>query len=326
MKDLFQLARHSVAGLLTLLLLTVVLGLGYPLAVTGIAAVAMPWQANGSLVDASGQHTTDPSRAVGSALLGQASDRAALFVPRPSAAGDGYDPLASAGSNLGPDNEDLVATIKERRAEIAQREGVDPADAVTASASGLDPDISPAYAALQVPRVARANGLSEEKVRELVADHTDGRTIGVLGEPRVDVLMLNVAVREPFALGGVRFVPAPIAAAEIGTTIEAALAGKPEDQRVAEAEFLRQSVAEALAGPVSIASVSVEASKQQAPELARDRMSGVVNLLRSFTNFLFRPDASAHIGIQGSIPVYVGGITPASSAAAFRSERPAMSD
>ena len=205
MKDLFQLARHSVAGLLTLLLLTVVLGLGYPLAVTGIAAVVMPWQANGSLVDASGQHTTDPSRAVGSALLGQASDRAALFVPRPSAAGDGYDPLASAGSNLGPDNEDLVATIKERRAEIAQREGVDPAavpaDAVTASASGLDPDISPAYAALQVPRVARANGLSEEKVRQLVADHTDGRTIGVLGEPRVDVLLLNLAVRDAARLG-----------------------------------------------------------------------------------------------------------------------------
>jgi K+-transporting ATPase ATPase C chain len=205
MKDLFQLARHSVAGLLTLLLLTVVLGLGYPLAVTGIAAVAMPWQANGSLVDTSGQHTTDPSRAVGSALLGQASDPAALFVPRPSAAGDGYDPLASAGSNLGPDNEDLVATIRERRAAIARREGVDPAavpaDAVTASASGLDPDISPAYAALQVPRVARANGLSEQGVRDLVAEHTDGRTLGVLGEPRVDVLLLNLAVRNATRLG-----------------------------------------------------------------------------------------------------------------------------
>ncbi|RYP83723.1 K(+)-transporting ATPase subunit C [Nocardioides guangzhouensis] len=204
MKDLFQLARHSVAGLLTLLLFTAVLGLGYPLAVTGIAAVSMPWRANGSLVTAEGDHTTNPSDAVGSQIIGQAAD-GTLFLPRPSAAGEGWDPLSSYGSNLGPDNEDLVATIKQRKAEIAQREGVDPADvpadAVTASASGLDPDISPAYAALQVPRVARANGLSEKRVRGLVADHIDGRTLGVLGEPRVNVLMLNVAVRDAARLG-----------------------------------------------------------------------------------------------------------------------------
>jgi K+-transporting ATPase ATPase C chain len=204
MKDIFQLARHSVAGLLTLLLFTAVLGLGYPLAVTGIAAVSMPWRANGSLVTAEGDHTTNPSDAVGSQNIGQAADDT-LFLPRPSAAGEGWDPLSSYGSNLGPDNEDLVATIKERRAEIAQREGVDPAavpaDAVTASASGLDPDISPAYAALQVPRVARANGLSEQQVRDLVAANTDGRTIGVLGEPRVNVLLLNVAVRDAARLG-----------------------------------------------------------------------------------------------------------------------------
>jgi K+-transporting ATPase ATPase C chain len=204
MKDIFQLARHSVAGLLTLLLFTAVLGFAYPLVVAGVSAVAMPWQAGGSLVTETGDHTTDPSKAVGSKIIGQAADDT-LFLPRPSAAGEGWDPLSSYGSNLGPNNPDLVASIKERKAEIAQREGVDPADvpadAVTASASGLDPDISPAYAEIQVPRVARANGLSEEQVRDLVSEHTSGRTAGILGEPHVNVLMLNLAVRNAAGLG-----------------------------------------------------------------------------------------------------------------------------
>ena len=200
MKDLYDLFRHSVAGLALLLAATVVLGIAYPLAVTGVAAVAMPWQAQGSYLDARGGRTTDPGDAVGSELVGQRTDGdAALFQGRPSAAGDGYDPLSTAGSNLGPLSEELVAAIEDRRAEVAAREGVDPSavppDALTASASGLDPHISPAYAELQVPRVARENGLPEDEVRRLVAAHTDGRSLGFLGEPAVNVLTLNLAVR-----------------------------------------------------------------------------------------------------------------------------------
>ena len=199
MKDLYTLFRHSLAGLRVLVAMTLLLGVAYPLLITGIAQVAFPWRADGSLVTSTGTHTTDPARAAGSQLVGQVADDPTLFHDRPSAAGDGYDLLSTAGSNLGPDNPDLVATIAERRAAVAAREGVTPAqvppDAVTASASGLDPDISPAYAAIQVPRVARANGLSEAAVRRLVAAHTTGRTWGVLGEPRVNALELNIAVR-----------------------------------------------------------------------------------------------------------------------------------
>jgi len=198
-KDLYALARFSLAGLKLLLAATLVLGVLYPLAVTGVSQVALPWRADGSLVTATGEHTTDPDDAVGSALLGQAvPDDAGLFVPRPSAAGDGYDPLATAGSNLGPESPELVGLIRERKAAVAAREGVDesavPPDAVTASASGLDPDVSPAYADLQVARVAAAQGLEESVVRRLVDEHTSGRTAGVLGEPRVNVLALNTAV------------------------------------------------------------------------------------------------------------------------------------
>lgn len=198
MKDLHMLLRTSLAGLRVLLLLTVVLGVAYPLVVTGVAQVALPWRADGSLLTAAGARTTDRDEAVGSALVGQLVESDALFLPRPSAAGDGYDMLASAGSNLGPLNADLVATIEERRAAVAEREGVSeaevPPDAVTASASGLDPHVSPAYAAIQVARVAAANDLPEDVVRRLVAEHTDGRTLGVLGEPHVAVLPLNIAV------------------------------------------------------------------------------------------------------------------------------------
>ncbi len=200
MKDLYALFRFSLAGLRVMVAATLVLGVLYPLLVTGFAQAVVPWRANGSLVTDTGAHTTDPDQAVGSELLGQLVDDPALFQPRPSAAGDGYDPLASAGSNLGPESPDLVAAIEERQVEVAEREGVPvsqvPPDAVTASASGLDPDISRAYAALQVPRVARANGLSEDAVRRLVEEATSGRTLGVLGEPRVNVLLLNIAVRQ----------------------------------------------------------------------------------------------------------------------------------
>ncbi|UQN29345.1 potassium-transporting ATPase subunit KdpC [Brachybacterium kimchii] len=183
-------------ALRTLALATLVLGVGYTLVVTALAQVLAPARADGSLLERDG-------RVVGSALLGQSfadSDGNALpgyFQSRPSAAGEGYDAGASGGSNLGPENPELTARITERRVEIAAREGVAPsavpADAVTASGSGLDPDISPAYAALQVDRVARERGLAPETVRRLVAQHTDHP---VLGPPGVQVLALNLALDE----------------------------------------------------------------------------------------------------------------------------------
>ncbi|PUA82967.1 potassium-transporting ATPase subunit KdpC [Nocardioides currus] len=195
-----HLIRHTLAGLRVLLLLTVLLGVAYPLAVTGLAQVTLDWRASGSLVTEAGAHTTSYDDAVGSALVGQDFAGAEWFHSRPSAAGDGYDPLATAGSNLGPTSPDLLATVEERRAAAATEEGVAPSavppDAVTASASGLDPHISPAWAAIQVARVARERGLDEEVVRRLVADHTQGRTFGVLGAPRVDVLGLNLALAD----------------------------------------------------------------------------------------------------------------------------------
>jgi K+-transporting ATPase ATPase C chain len=200
MKDLISLFRNSLAGLRVLVAMTLVLGVAYPLLVTGFAQAVAPWRANGSLVTETGEHTTDRGKAVGSELVGQLVDDPALFQPRPSAAGDGYDPLSTYGSNLGPESPDLVASIRQLKKAVAAREGVAesqvPPDAVTASASGLDPHISKAYAALQVPRVARENNLGEDAVRRLVAEATHGRPLGVLGEPTVNVLLLNIAVRQ----------------------------------------------------------------------------------------------------------------------------------
>ena len=190
------IAQYWVA-IRAMLALTVVLGVGYPLIVTGIGQATMSWQANGSAV-------TEGDKTVGSALIGQSftdADGKPLpqwFQSRPSAAGDGYDGGASSGSNLGPENSDLVASIEERRAAIAAFEDVDPssipADALTASASGLDPHISPAYALLQVPRVAAERGLDEGEVRALVERLTQGPDLGYLGESTVNVLQLNLAV------------------------------------------------------------------------------------------------------------------------------------
>ena len=192
------LRTHWVA-LRALLVFTVVLGLAYPIAMTAIGQIALPAQANGSLVRVDGD-------VIGSALIGQSFTDAAgeplpeWFQSRPSAAGDGYDGGASGGSNLGPENEDLIAAIEERRAAVAALEGVAepdvPADAVTASASGLDPHISPEYALLQVARVAGERGLDEADVRALVEDHIQAPDLGFLGEPTVDVLSLNLALAE----------------------------------------------------------------------------------------------------------------------------------
>lgn len=175
-----------------LLVLSVLLGLAYPLTVTGVAQLVMPGRADGQIVERDG-------RAVGSRLIGQSFEgRDDYFQSRPSAAGDGYDPLASSASNLSPTNPEFIATVRERIAAVAERDGVEPADvapdAVLASGSGLDPHISPAYAEQQVARVARERGLPAARVRALVAEHTTGRTLGILGEARVDVLALNMAL------------------------------------------------------------------------------------------------------------------------------------
>lgn len=190
------MARTAGVAIRAMLVLTLVLGVGYTVVVTGIGQLLLPWQANGSpLADDKG-----------SSLIGQSftdAEGEALpeyFQSRPSAAGDGYDGTSSGGSNLGPENPDLVASIGERQAAIAEREGVSPdavpADAVTASGSGLDPHISVAYALLQVPRVADERGLPEQQVRDLVESRIQGRDLGFLGEERINVAELNLALDE----------------------------------------------------------------------------------------------------------------------------------
>jgi K+-transporting ATPase ATPase C chain len=185
--------RQSWAGLKVLLAFTVVLGLAYPLVVTGISQVLFHGRANGSLIERDGE-------VVGSSLIGQTFEGAEWFHSRPSAAGDGYDPLATGGSNLGPESEELLALVEERRAAVAEEDVVEPADvpadALTASASGLDPHISPAYAHQQVDRVAEERGLGADEVRRLVDDHVRGRGLGFLGGERVNVLKLNLALDE----------------------------------------------------------------------------------------------------------------------------------
>lgn len=171
-------------------LFTLVLGGAYPLVVTGVAQGLFPAQANGSLV------RDDRGQVVGSALIGQPFASAAYLHPRPSAAGDGYDASASSGSNLGPLNPDLAARAAEEAVAIRTEDGngVIPADAVTASASGLDPDISPAYARLQAARIAGARGIPVEQVQSVIDAHTEGRTLGFLGQPHVNVLLTNRAL------------------------------------------------------------------------------------------------------------------------------------
>jgi K+-transporting ATPase ATPase C chain len=179
-------------AILVTLLLMVITGLAYPGLVTAVAQLLFPHQANGSLVVVNG-------KVVGSALIGQQFARAEYFHSRPSAAGGGYDDTLSAGTNLGPTSAKLADTLIAQAVDSEVRldsavKGRVPADLVTSSGSGLDPHISPASAALQVARVARARGLSEVAVRAVVARHTAGRTFGILGEPRVNVLELNLAL------------------------------------------------------------------------------------------------------------------------------------
>ena len=185
--------HHVRTAVLMTVVLTVLLGIVYPLIMTGIAQVVLPSQANGSLVkDSSGN-------IVGSELLAQSFTQPQYFHPRPSAAGTGYDATNSGGSNLGPTNQKLIDSVQSNADAYRQENGLAadaqvPVDAVTASASGLDPDISPANALLQVHRVAAARGLSDDQVRNLVNQYTEGRTLFALGEPRVNVLKLNLAL------------------------------------------------------------------------------------------------------------------------------------
>ncbi|MET1020008.1 MAG: potassium-transporting ATPase subunit KdpC [Microterricola sp.] len=190
------LRQYGVA-LRAMLVLTLILGVLYPLSITLIGQLALPVQANGSMVTSNGA-------VVGSSLIGQSftdADGAPLpewFQPRPSAAGAGYDPGASSGSNWGPENPDLIAAIGDRQAAIQRLDGATlaeiPADAVTASASGLDPHISPEYARLQIDRVADARSMDRAAVSGLLESMIQGRDLGYLGEPTVNVLALNVAL------------------------------------------------------------------------------------------------------------------------------------
>ena len=182
--------NHLRPAVVMIALFTLLLGLAYPLGITGIAQIAFPHQAEGSLIrDVQG-------RVVGSALIGQPFAEARYLHPRPSAAGDGYDASASSGSNLGPLNPDLAERVKtEADALRGEANGAAiPADAVTTSASGLDPDVSPAYARLQAARVAQARGVPVSEVQAVIDANTKGALLGFIGQPRVNVLLTNRAL------------------------------------------------------------------------------------------------------------------------------------
>ncbi|MFJ9610443.1 potassium-transporting ATPase subunit KdpC [Kitasatospora sp. NPDC101176] len=207
-KPLPATVRTHFTALRVLLVLTVILGVAYPLLVTGISQVAFSEKANGSIVKADGKE-------IGSSLLGQnfnlpkknpddpkeeAQPDPKWFQPRPSAAGTGYDASSSSASNQGPNSEDLLKAVQDRRAAVAAFDGVDPAsvpaDALTASGSGLDPHISVAYAKEQVDRVAKARNLPVDRLNQLVDTYTESRSLGFLGQDGVNVVLLNKALGE----------------------------------------------------------------------------------------------------------------------------------
>lgn len=188
--------KNLKTAILMTMVTTILLGLVYPLVVTGLAQVLFKDNANGQLIERNGV-------VIGSKLIGQPFSSPGYFRARPSAAGAiGYDAGASSGSNLGPTSQKLIDRVK-ADVEKLHAENPDtliPVDMVTTSASGLDPHISPAAAAFQVPRVARERGVDVAQIRQVVTAHTEGRTFGLLGEPRVNVLLLNLALDERFPL------------------------------------------------------------------------------------------------------------------------------
>jgi len=185
--------NHLIVAVKFTLITTIIFGLLYPLAVTGLSRLLFPNQANGSLIEKNGQ-------VVGSRLIGQAFTSDKYFHSRPSAAGNGYDATASSGSNLAPTNQQLVDRVKQDVTKLQQENpGVPiPADLVTSSGSGLDPDISPAAAEFQIPRIARVRGITAEALRPVIARHTQQRQWGILGEPRINVLELNLDLDTSF--------------------------------------------------------------------------------------------------------------------------------
>jgi K+-transporting ATPase ATPase C chain len=184
-----NITRNLLTAVLMTIVTTLLLGVVYPLLVTAIAQAAFPAKANGQLIERDG-------KIIGSRIIGQAFSSPGYFRSRPSAAGAGYDAANSAGTNLGPTNKKLIDSVK-AAVDAARQENPKvavPIDLVTTSASGLDPHISPASAAFQAPRVARERGVPEEIVQRLVAEHSEGRQFGFLGEPVVNVLELNLAL------------------------------------------------------------------------------------------------------------------------------------
>jgi K+-transporting ATPase ATPase C chain len=177
-------------AIVSTVLFTLLLGVAYPLAITGVSKVAFPYQAGGSLVK------DDKGQVIGSALIAQPFAKDEYLHPRPSAAGMGYDASNSGGSNYGPLQADLLKRVKGDAASLRASTGHPeiPDDAITTSGSGLDPDISPAYAELQVDRIAKARGVSPETVRKVITDQTRGPTLGFLGQAHVNVLMTNLAL------------------------------------------------------------------------------------------------------------------------------------